>query len=161
MSVLLFILAIGVMLVGLLGTIVPILPGIPVIAAAAVGYALLSDRLAVDSTAVITLLFLTGVSLLVDWLATALGTKRYGGNWLTMTGAVIGMIIGALVLQIVGIFLGAFVGAFLVQLGQGRSSREARRAGLGAVLGVITGSLMRIIIGVVMIGIFAWSVLAG
>lgn len=158
MEILIFILAIGVMLIGLLGTIVPIVPGLPLIAVAAIGYALLSDRLAVDSTTIISVTLLALASLILDWVTTALGVKRYGGTWVTMMGALIGMVIGALLLQIIGIFLGAFLGAFGAELAQGRQADAARRAGVGAMLGVVVGTGMKIVIGVVMIGIFIWGV---
>ena len=159
--IVIFILAVLVMLVGMLGIIIPVLPGVPLIFAAALIYAIITGFTQITGNIILIFAILTIASLVFDYLATVLGVKRMGGSVWGMIGAFVGMIIGLMIpgVGIIGFIIGAFVGAFLLELLVGKTSRQALRAGFGSFIGFIVGGVFRFIIGAVMIGIFIYRVI--
>jgi len=160
-EIVIFILALLVMLVGLAGIILPVVPGVPIIFIAALLYALLTDFATISSQTIIIFAVLTVLSLLLDWLATAVGVKKMGGSYIGMIGAFVGMIAGLLLpgVGIIGFVIGAFVGAFLFELLISKKAQVALRAGFGSFIGFIAGGLLKFVIGASMIGVFVWEVL--
>ena len=157
----LFIIAVLVMLVGLAGVILPVVPGIPLIFGVALIYAAITDFIIIDSQTLIIFGVLTAVSLLMDWLATVVGVRKMGGSYLGMLGAFLGMIAG-LIMPFAGIFsfiIGAFIGAFAFEFLLGKQAQVALRAGLGSFIGFLAGGLIKFVIGATMIGMFIWKVL--
>lgn len=150
-----------IMLAGLAGTILPILPGIPLIFIAAFTFAYFTDFSIVESS---TLWWLFGLSLLaflVEWLATAIGVKKYGGSKAGTVGAIIGMIGGMLLpgIGFVGFLVGAFLGAVVGELVAGKTQDQAYRAGIGSFIGLLAGGLLKLVIATVMIGMFVFDAL--
>ena len=160
-EIILFVITIAVMLVGLAGVILPLIPGVPIIFGAALLYALLTDFSTISGQTLMVFAILTIVSLALDWAASVMGVKKMGGSYAGMVGAFIGMIIGLLLpgLGIIGFIIGAFVGAYAMELLINRNSRVALRAGLGSFLGFLAGGLMKFVMGVIIIGVFIWQVL--
>ena len=160
-EIVIFILALLVMLVGLAGIILPVVPGVPIIFIAALLYALLTDFATISSQTIIIFAVLTVLSLLLDWLATAVGVKKMGGSYIGMIGAFVGMIAGLLLpgVGIIGFVIGAFVGAFLFELLISKKAQVALRAGFGSFIGFIAGGLLKFVIGASMIGVFVREVL--
>ncbi len=160
-EILLFILTVAVMLVGLAGVVLPIIPGVPIIFGAALLYALLTGFSTISGQTLIIFAILTVVSIVLDWAASVMGVKKMGGSYAGMIGAFIGMIVGLLLpgIGIVGFIIGAFVGAYAMELLINKDSRVALRAGLGSFLGFLAGGLMKFVIGAIIIGIFVWQVL--
>lgn len=162
-EILLFVATLLVMLIGLAGVILPVLPGIPVIFAAALIYAILTDFAAIGTQTLLIFAALTVFALILDWVAGVIGVRRMGGSRAGMIGAFVGMIIGLLLpgVGIIGFIAGAFLGAYLLELFVNEDSRKALRAGFGSFLGFLVSGVLRFVIGSVMIGIFVWQVLRG
>ena len=81
--------------------------------------------------------------LLVDFVAGAAGTKKYGGGVWGIGGAIIGAIAGLLLFPPFGLILGPLVGAILGELIGGKSSEDAVRAGWGSFVGFLAGTLVK------------------
>jgi uncharacterized protein YqgC (DUF456 family) len=160
-EIILFILAIAVMLVGLAGVVLPVIPGVPIIFGAAFLYALLTDFSTIGAQTLIIFAVLTVASMVLDWAASVMGVKKMGGSYAGMIGAFIGMIVGLSVpgIGIIGFIIGAFVGAYAMEFLINKDSRVALRAGLGSFLGFLAGGLMKFVIGAIIIGIFIWQVI--
>ncbi len=160
-EILLFILTVAVMLVGLAGVVLPIIPGVPIIFGAALLYALLTGFSTISGQTLIVFAILTVASMVLDWAASVMGVKKMGGSYAGMIGAFIGMIVGLLLpgVGIIGFIIGAFVGAYAMELLINKDSRVALRAGLGSFLGFLAGGLMKFVIGAIIIGVFIWQVL--
>jgi len=158
MPILWLVLALLIMLFGLVGILIPVLPGAPLIFLAALGYGLLTDFSDLAITALIWLGALAAISLLLDWLPGILGVKKYGGSILGMAGALAGMAIGLVIFSLPGLILGSFFGAVAGEMLSGKNSQQAMRAGLGSLVGFFVGTVFKLIIGVVMVGIFVWQV---
>jgi uncharacterized protein YqgC (DUF456 family) len=152
-------LALLVMLVGLVGCVVPALPGPPLILAAAVAHRLYFGAQGVGNWALAFLVGLTLFSLLLDYLATLYGAKKMGATWRGMLGAALGVIVG-LFFGLPGVIMGPFLGATALELTAGRQLRESAQAGLGAMLGLVGGAFGKLICGAIMFGLFAVNVLS-
>jgi len=151
-------LALLVMLLGLIGSIVPGLPGTPLVLVAAIGHRLYFGVASASNLVLGVLVGLTILSLLFDFLAGMLGAKKFGATWRGMTGAVVGGIIG-LFFSLPGIILGPFLGAMLFEMLGDKEFKRAVHAGLGATLGLLLGIVGKFSIGVVMMILFAANVI--
>lgn len=153
-----FVLALLVMLLGLVGAVVPALPGAPLIFLAVLGHKLgLGDR-SVSWWVVALLGALTLATLALDHLATAYGARRMGATWRGAVGAALGGIVGLLWLPF-GLILGPFLGALLLEMVAGREWRSVGRAGLGATLGFLAGTVVKLASCLGMIGLWTLLVL--
>ena len=95
---------------------------------------------------------LTVVSILIDFLASALGAKRLGASPRAFWGATIGAIVG-IFFGLPGIILGPFIGAVAAELSVGQSAMQAGRSGYGTWIGIILGTAAKLAIAFLMLGI--------
>jgi uncharacterized protein YqgC (DUF456 family) len=151
-------LALLVMLVGLIGSLLPVLPGPPLVLAAAIIHRLVFGQASVNNLVLIILVGLTAVALVFDFLASVLGTRKFGSTWRGMVGAVVGGMIG-LFFALPGIILGPFLGAMLFEMLGDKEFKEAAHAGLGATLRLLLGIVGKFVICVVMILLFTTNVI--
>ncbi len=150
---------VAVMLAGLAGTFLPMLPGVPLIYACLIFYGFVSGWKAYGLVTVIVWGVVTGVTVLIDLYAGSVGAKRYGASRYGFWGAVLGAVFGAVVAGLPGIIIGPIIGAVAGELLAGRSYREAWLSGWGTFIGFLSGSLVKIIVASLMIGTFIWQVL--
>jgi uncharacterized protein len=153
-----FVLAGLVMFLGLIGTLVPGIPGAPLILAAAIGHKFYFGADSISYFALSVLVILTILSLVLDFLGSLLGAKKLGATWRGMVGAILGAIVG-LFFSLPGLILGPIIGAFLFELLSGREWRESAKAGAGALLGMLIGTVGRVVCCVLMIAVFSLSVI--
>jgi uncharacterized protein YqgC (DUF456 family) len=151
-------LALLVMLAGLIGSLLPVLPGTPLVLLAAFGHRLYFGPAGASNLVLGILAALTLLSVIFDFLAGTVGAKRFGATWRGMTGAAIGGLIG-LFFNLPGIILGPFLGAILFELLGGREFNKAAHAGVGAAVGLLLGIVGKFSICVVMIILFATNVI--
>ncbi|MDD2851729.1 MAG: DUF456 domain-containing protein [Desulfuromonadaceae bacterium] len=138
---------------GLAGLLLPLVPGAPLLF---LGLLLGAWAEGFRYIGVWSLLLLAGMAALtyvVEFAASILGVKKYGGSRRAMAGAALGGVAG-MFLGIPGILLGPFVGAVIGELSLQRSLDEASRAGFGTVVGLAIGVAGKLAIGIAMIGIF-------
>lgn len=154
-----FAIALLIMLIGVVGCLLPVLPGTPIVLAAALAHRLYFGDTGPSTLVLILLTLLTILSLIFDQLASMVGAKKLGATWKGVTGAVIGGLVG-LFFNLPGIILGPFVGATLFELFGDREFRDALRAGVGATLGLLFGVVGKVAVSMVMILMFSWSVVA-
>ena len=139
--------------IGLSGLLLPIVPGAPILF---LGLLLGAWAEGFQYVGLWTLLTLAAMALLtygVEFAASVLGVKKFGGSKRAMAGAVLGGIVG-LFLGIPGILFGPFIGAVIGELSLQRSLDEASRAGFGTVVGLAIGLAGKFAIGIAMIGLF-------
>lgn len=147
-------LAIALVVIGLAGTIIPILPGIPLIFGGFLLWGLASGWKDYSLQTVIILGSVTVAIWLLEYYAGALGAKKYGASKAGVLGAVLGGILGVFAFNIPGLVIGSFLGAVLGEVITGRSRQEAWRAGWGAFVGFLAGTAIKIIAGIIMAGLF-------
>jgi uncharacterized protein YqgC (DUF456 family) len=148
-------------LVGIAGTVLPALPGVPLVFAGMLLAAWAGDFQQVGWPVLVVLGLLTLLSFGIDFLATAMGAKRVGASRLALLGAVIGTFAG-LLMGLVGVFIGPFVGALLGELAHRRAlGREdmghATRVGMGTWMGIVLGTVLKLGLVFAMLGLFALS----
>ena len=158
MEILLFVVVLMIMIVGLAGVILPVLPGIPFIFGAAVLYGILTGFEDINVYLILIFAGMTVFGLVVDYLANYFSVKKMGGGRAGAIGAVIGLMIG-IWFGLIWIIVLPFLLAVAFELIAGKYGRQALKAGFGAFVGLLFGGLTRFIIGCVMIGIFVWRVL--
>jgi uncharacterized protein len=159
-----YVLAIVLMVVGIAGTVLPALPGLPLVFAGMLLAAWAGGFEEVGGWTMAVLALLTLLSLGIDFMATALGAKRVGASKPALVGAVLGTFAG-LMFGFVGVFIGPFVGALLGELVWwrgvgGRELGQATKVGLGTWLGVVVGTVLKLGVAFLMVGlfVFAWFV---
>lgn len=152
--ILLNLVACALIVVGLVGAIVPVLPGIPLIFG---GLWLIAG---VDHYRHVGLWWLCGIAvsgaigLGVDLLAAALGAKRVGASRQAVWGALAGTVLG-LCFGLPGLLLGPFVGATLGELSAGNSMRRSTSVGVSAGLGLLLGAIIKLVASLTMVALFA------
>ncbi|MCX6349506.1 MAG: DUF456 domain-containing protein [Candidatus Aureabacteria bacterium] len=148
------------MLLGLIGSIVPALPGPPFIFAGALLYAAFTGFARVGWITLAVLLAITAFSQVFDYLASAWGAKKFGGGRWGMAGSILGGIAGFILFDLPGMIAGVFIGAFALELLFGnKEALAALRVGGGSLLGFLGGALMKVIFSLIMIGIFLFDAL--
>lgn len=152
------IVALLVMFFGLIGSVVPALPSTPLVLIAAVGHKLYFQQASLGWFAMSTLVGLTVFSLVVDYLATIYGARRFGAGRRGMIGAIVGGLVG-IFFGLPGVLLGPFLGAALFELTGRRTFKDAWWAGVGATLGLLAGAFGKIACCLVMMLTFTASVL--
>ncbi|HYU35531.1 MAG TPA: DUF456 domain-containing protein [Thermoanaerobaculia bacterium] len=154
-SVLLWVLAVLLVLVGIAGTVLPALPGTPLVLLGLILAAWADGFQKVGWFPLALIGGLTLLSLVVDFAATSLGAKRVGASWLAVVGAAVGTIVG-LFFSIPGLILGPFVGAVLGEYLARRDRNQAIRVGVGTWIGILLGTAGKLALIFMMIGVFAF-----
>jgi len=143
---------------GLIGTIVPVLPGTTIIfAAAAIHRLMLGPDKSVGWKTIAALALLTLVSYVFDFLGSYFGAKYFGATKWGAFGAIVGALVG-LFFGIIGLFAGPVIGAVVGEFIAGKRMIDAGRAGWGSLLGNIGAMLAKLIIALAMITIFLVAV---
>jgi uncharacterized protein YqgC (DUF456 family) len=153
-DVLWLVLAVVLVCVGVAGSVLPALPGVPLVFAGLLLAAWAGDFQKVTWLPLVVLGLLTVISFVIDFAATALGAKRVGATRLAIVGAALGTL-GGLFLGLPGLILGPFVGAIAGELLSHGQMQQATRAGLATWMGLIFGTLAKLALVFTMLGVFA------
>ena len=157
MDTFLYVIAAALIVAGLVGAILPALPGIPLIFG---GIWLIAG---VDHYHHLGLWWLLGIAIVgavgmtIDLLAGALGAKRAGASRRALWGALLGTAIG-LFFGLPGLLLGPFFGALLGELSAGNSILRSTHVGMGAWVGLIFGTIIKLVSSLTMVALLgaAW-----
>jgi uncharacterized protein len=142
-----------VIVVGLIGAIIPVLPGIPLIFAGIWFIAGIDGYRHLGLGWLLGIAAVGAVGLVADLLAGALGAKRMGASSQAVWGALIGTLIG-LFFGIPGLLFGPFFGAVLGELSAGNSVLRSAHAGLSAWAGLIFGTIIKLVSSLMMVALF-------
>ena len=142
MDIFLIIISAILMLLGLLGCILPALPGPPV---SYIGFLLLhfTDKVHFSTTHILVLLLLVVIAQIIDYFIPILGSKYSGGTKWGSWGAFIGSIAGLFFLPW-GLILGPFLGAVAGELMGDADMKSALRSGTGTLLGFLLGTILKL-----------------
>ncbi len=145
-----FLIALGIVLLilGLIGCIVPFLPGPPL------SYiALLMLQLRTESPfsawfLIIMALIVIAITV-IDYIVPVWGTKKIGGTKYGMWGSTIGLILGLFIFPPWGIIIGPFLGAFVGEIINNQNTNKALKSALGSFLGFVAGTLLKLVTSIV------------
>lgn len=157
-EIILYALGAALILVGLAGTILPALPGVPLVFAGMLVAAWAGDFSLIGWPTLTILGVLTVIAVIVDFIAGVLGAKRVGASGWALVGAAVGTVVG-LFLGLFGLLLGPFVGAVLGELIAGSNLKRSTTVGIGAWLGFLFGTLAKIALCFTMLGVFVFALL--
>lgn len=152
-AILLWLLAAVLIVAGIAGMLLPMLPGAPLLLGGLFLAAWIEDFAHVGYGTLSVLLVLAILTYVIDFIASLLGAKHFGASNRAVIGAGLGALFG-LLLGFVGIVVGPFVGAVLGELSHQRSLHAAGMAGLGTTIGLLLGTAVKLALGLSMIGIF-------
>jgi hypothetical protein len=155
-TILWWLLAVLVVVAGLAGTIVPALPGIPLVFLGLFLMAWIDDFNVMGWKTITVLGVLALIGWLVDLVAGALGARYLGASMRSFWGATLGAIVG-MFFGLPGIILGPFIGAVLGEISGGRGVLHSSRAGVGAWIGMVVATAAKLAIAFLMIGIAAFQ----
>ncbi len=160
MDILFIILGLLFCILGIIGSVLPVLPGPPL---GWVGLLFLELTQAVPNNywfLAITFIIAIGIFIL-DYLMPAISTKKFGGSKAGAIGAVVGLIVGLIAPIPFGFLIGPFVGAFIGELAFNKSeSKQALKAAFGSFLGFIASTFMKLLVSFIFLGIFIWELVS-
>ena len=146
---LMLILAVLLFFLGIIGAIVPILPG-PLFSY--LGLFIIHDCIGFSHKNLIWYAILTIVIFLLDYFAQFFGVKKFGGGTYSTLGTFFGIILGLLFSPtIISVILFPFLGAFLGALMDNRQEDQALKIAFGSLLGFLFGSLVKLIFAIYLI----------
>ena len=150
------------LLVGLIGAILPGLPG-PTISYIGLIFLELTKRVDQSTEFLVIMGLIMAIVTLLDYVVPIYGTKRFGGTKRGVWGSTIGLIIGIFVLPalgivlgpfgLIGIIAGPFLGAYIGEATSGMDSGQAFKAAIGSFIGFLTGTFMKLAYSVV-VGVY-------
>ena len=158
MTVLLWTLGVALVIVGVIGIVMPAIPGHLLILAGLVLAAWADGFERVGIPILVVIGVIAVASYAVDFAAAALGAKRLGASTRAMTGAALGTVLG-LFFGVPGLILGPFVGAVLGELTTNRDWKQAGKAGVAAWIGFAIGTAVKVGMAFAMIGLFVAALL--
>ena len=143
MDIVLLILAFFMMLIGLIGCIVPGLPGTP-IAYIGLWIAQATEKIHFSWQFLLIWGIVVVIISVLDYVVPAWGTKHYGGTKLGVWGSTIGVFVG-LFFGAMGVIFGPLVGAVIGELISGKQLNDALKAGWGSFVGILFGTILKLI----------------
>jgi uncharacterized protein len=165
------------MFVGLLGSVIPGLPGVTLIFLTAFVYALLTDFRTVGAAILVVLFVFAAIAFVTDFVATSYGARRFGAsNWGTLGGAIGGIVgaligllflgIGSLFGLILGTIAGVFIGEYLKRTRQDQQEatstqsdwRRASHAAGGVLVGYVASAIIQGLLGLASVVVFVLAV---
>jgi len=150
---LLWLLAIALIAIGIVGTVMPALPGTLLVFAGIVLGAWIDDFTQVSGGTLIVIGVLTVLSWALDYAAGMMGAGKAGASRQAIIGAAIGTVVGIFAGFIGVLFLplvGAAIGEYLAR----KDQRRAMHVGVATWLGILVGLVAKVVLAFVMIGIF-------
>ena len=145
-------------LVGLAGTVLPVLPGTILILAGIVLGAWIDDFTRVGWVTVAVICVLAVAAWSLDYVAGLLGAKKAGASRQAVIGAALGTVAG-IFMGLVGVLFMPLVGAAVGEYLARKNHQQAVRVGVSTWLGIMVGLLAKVVIAFMMIGIFIGALL--
>ncbi len=152
-DIVLYIVAAVLVLVGLAGSILPILPGIPMIFGGLWLAAWVDGYQHAGFWSLTTIAIIGIIAMALDFVAGAFGAKRVGASRMAIWGAFLGTIAG-MFFGFVGIIIGPFVGALLGELANGNSVLRSTHVSVGTWVGMLLGTLAKLVLSFMMVGVY-------
>ncbi len=152
LTILLYVVGVALVVAGLIGLVLPVLPGAPLIFLGIFAVAWADDfsRIGVEGLLVTGALAL--MIFIIDYLAGVIGARRFGASYWGLLGAFVGFL-GGLPFGLPGLILGPIVGAVLLEYSKDPDFRRAGKVGLGTLVGFVVGTALKYALAFVLIGV--------
>ena len=155
---LLWILCAALIVAGLAGTVLPVLPGTVLVWAGIVLGAWIDDFQRVGTTTLVVVTVLAALAWVLDYVAGLLGARKAGASRQALLGAAIGTVVG-LFMGVVGVLFMPLVGAALGEYLAQKDQHRAVRVGVATWLGIMLGLQAKVVLAFIMVGLFVAALL--
>ncbi|GAB4257924.1 DUF456 domain-containing protein [Thermincola ferriacetica] len=149
-----------IVIIGALGTILPVLPGAPLIFVTAILYGWYEGFNKITPLTLVAMFVLMALVMVIDYVSGSLGAKKYGATKSGIWGSLIGGVIGFMLFNVPGIILGPLVGAVIGEIIAGKNITEASKVGIGTLLGMAVGSAVKFSFAIAMAVLYITKVLS-
>ena len=153
MDIFLICIAAFLMILGITGSFLPVLPG-PLTSWVGLLVLYFTPNIGVSQKIIIITLIIAILIWILDYIIPAMGTKKFGGSKAGMIGTTVGLVIGILAPIPGGIIVGPFLGALIGELLNKADSKTAVKAAFGSLLGFLTSAFIKFIVAVIYFGLF-------
>ncbi|WP_341217051.1 DUF456 domain-containing protein [uncultured Wocania sp.] len=153
MDIILVIISSLFILLGIIGSFLPVLPG-PLTSWLGLLILHLTDAIPMNKSFIIITLIIAILIWVLDYIIPAIGTKRFGGTKFGMIGTTLGLIVGLITPIPGGIIIGPFVGALIGELLNNADSKTAFKAAFGSFIGFLTSTFIKFIVAIIYLGLF-------
>lgn len=143
-----------ILIMATMGTFLPVLPGLSLMAIVVLAYGWLENFTRIDPAMITITLIFTFIGTAMDYAAGPYTARRVGATKGGVWGAVLGGIAGIFLLGPVGLILGPFVGAVLGEILNGKGLKRASEIGLASMLGILMGNLVKFILALIITVMF-------
>ena len=158
MEIFLIILGILLMILGVLGSFLPILPG-PLTSWVGLLVLHFTEGVQLSNTFLIVTLVVAIIIYVLDYIIPAICTKRFGGSKEGMIGTTLGLVIGLITPIPFGIIIGPFIGALVGEMIHRNDINKAMKAAFGSFLGFIASTFLKFIVAIIYLGLFITKLL--
>lgn len=158
-AVLIFIIFIALIIIGIVGIFVPFIPEIFFIILAFFIYGIYDGFERVSWPVYLLLLGLAFLAIIVDYLATVIGARKFGMSKWGFFYGIIGGVVGIFVASVFGFIVGFFLGIIFGELLQGKDIKKSLKSGSGAAIGFLSGNIVKVVIIFSMILVFILAIL--
>ncbi len=148
MNIILFALGLFFALLGILGSILPLVPG-PLTAWIGLLLVYLIEAISMDYLFLSITFIIALVVFVLDQFIPIWGVKKFGGDKKSIAGSVIGLIVGLLFLGPFGLLIGAFLGALIGGFWSNCDVKKSIKLALGALIGFFTGTFFKLLLGII------------
>jgi uncharacterized protein YqgC (DUF456 family) len=154
MDTLLILLGVFFIILGIIGSFIPVLPG-PITSWVGLLLIHLTNAIPYNWTFILTTLAVAILVYILDYIIPALGTKRFGGSKYGIIGTTVGLVVGLIFLGPFGIIIGPFIGAFMGELiHDNENSNRALKAAFGSFIGFLFSTGLKFIVSSIYAGLF-------
>ncbi|SDS25433.1 DUF456 domain-containing protein [Winogradskyella sediminis] len=153
MEIFLVCIALLLIVLGILGSFLPVLPG-PLTSWAGLLVLHFTEGVEMSRTFLIATLLVALLIYVLDYIIPAIGTKRFGGSKAGMIGTTLGLIIGLFSPIPFGIIIGPFIGALIGEMIHRNDFNKALKAAFGSFLGFIASTFLKFIVAIIYLGFF-------
>ena len=158
MDIVLVIIGFILIIAGIVGSILPVLPG-PITSWFGLLLLYLTDAVPMNYTMLVGSLILALFIFILDYFIPGMGAKKFGGSKYGVLGTTIGLIIGFLFSPSFGIILGPFLGALIGVLIFGTKTNIAIKAAFGSLLGLLTSTFLKLLVAICFAVVFFWKLI--
>ncbi|AKL94446.1 hypothetical protein CACET_c09390 [Clostridium aceticum] len=145
-------------ILGVMGIFLPILPGPILVLVGIVLYGFVTDFAVISLYWIVLFSILTFITIVVDYLASFMTAKKFNVSSWGMIGMFIGGFSGLVILNVVGLIIGQVVGLTLGELLSGREWKESIKAGGAGVIAYFVSLVVKLLITAIVVGIFIYLI---
>jgi uncharacterized protein len=143
----------ALIVIGLAGTVLPLLPGTLLVWGGVLLGAWIDDFARVSIGTVVIISVLAALAWALDFVAGLMGAKRTGASKLALVGAAVGTVVG-IFMGFIGVFFMPLVGAAIGEYWAQKNQQRAAKVALATWLGLLVGMVAKVVLSFVMVGIF-------